>query len=38
MDNNALISGFDESTNDSLNIALSPCEELKDGIIIALNG
>lgn len=38
MDNNALISGFDESTNDSLKIILSPCEELKDGIIITLNG
>lgn len=38
MDNNALISGFDESTNDSLKIILSPCQELKDGIIIVLNG
>lgn len=38
MDNNALISGFDESTNDSLKIILSSCQELKDGIIIALDG
>lgn len=38
MDNNALISGFDDTTNDSLSITLSSCEELKDGVIITLNG
>lgn len=38
MDNNALINGFDDTTNDSLNITLSSCDELKDGIIITLNG
>lgn len=38
MDNNALISGFDDTTNDSLNITLSSCKEMKDGIIITLNG
>lgn len=38
MDNNALINGFDDTTNDSLKITLSSCDELKDGIIITLNG
>lgn len=38
MDNNALIPGFDEAANDSLNITLSVCDEIKDGVIIILNG
>lgn len=38
MDNNALVSGFDETTNDSLKITLSPCEKLRGGIVVTLNG
>lgn len=38
MDNDALILGFDETTNDNLKITLSSCDVLGGGIIITLNG
>lgn len=38
MENNALVSGFDETLNDNLKITLTSCEPLREGIIIALNG
>lgn len=38
MDNNSLVSGFDELTNDSLHITLVSDDSFGEGIIIALNG
>lgn len=38
MDNNTLVSGFDEITNDSLSITLASNDLVKDGVIITLNG
>ena len=38
MDNNSLVSGFDELTNDSLHITLVSDDSFREGIIIALNG
>lgn len=38
MDNDALILGFDETTNDNLKITLKSCDTLRDGVIITLNG
>ena len=38
MDNDALILGFDETINDNLKITLTTCDNLKDGVIITLNG
>lgn len=38
MENNALVSGFDEATNDNLKITLTSCEALQGGGVITLNG
>lgn len=38
MDNDALVLGFNETTNDNLKITLTACDSLKGGIIITLNG
>mgnify|MGYP003302355185 CR=1 FL=1 len=38
MDNNALVSGFDNTTNDNLKITLSAPDGLREGLVITLNG
>ncbi len=38
MDNNALVSGFDNTTNDNLKITLGAPDGLREGIVITLNG
>lgn len=38
MDNNVLVSGFDNTTNDNLKITLGSPDGLREGIVITLNG
>lgn len=38
MENNALVSGFDETTNDNLKITLTSCDAVQGCIVVTLNG